>query len=104
MINDSAGSSDKHVWPLSQEYGLLHHVNATHQHAGLQANPGSQRLERLRDLDGQFASWGNDESEEGLYILEESLYDGNRERSRFARARLRQANDILTCVQFIVCS
>ena len=59
------------------------------------ADSRPERLERLGDLDGQLTSWGNNETEERVHVLEQGLYDGDGERARFAGARLRKPNDIL---------
>ena len=59
--------------PLSQSYGLLHHVNASHQGSAPHANGGSQSLELTSNLNGQLSSGGQDQGKERLGLVQKLL-------------------------------
>ena len=95
VVHDAPGGADDDVRPLTQLDGLRHHVDAAHEHGGLDADAGAQRLELLADLDGELARRGEHEREERLGLVQELLQDGQRECAGLAAARLRQTDDVL---------
>ena len=82
MVNHAARSAHDDVRSLAQRNRLCHHVDAPYKHGSLHADPGSERLDLLGDLNGQLSRWGQDERKVRLRLLQELLKDWEGELQR----------------------
>lgn len=75
----------------------MHYFTLETENTGLDADARPERVELLGDLEGQFSGGRQDERVQPLRRRQERLQDGQSERARLPRTRLRQTDDITTC-------
>ena len=94
MVQQSAGRRDDNVGFLSQSNCLLNHIQATEEERAPQRYERAEGFERGGDLGGQFSCRREDEGEQGLGLVEESLEDWEREGGSFSGSRLGNTDDV----------
>lgn len=104
VVHDAPRRAHDDVRPLAERHGLLRHVYAAHKRDALEADAAAERLKLLRDLDRELARGAQHERKKGLHLGEERLNDGYGKGGGFARAGLRECDNVLACMPRLFCS
>lgn len=81
---------------LSKRNRLRNHIQTSNNHGASQRNQRTQRLKGLTDLGCQFSGWGEDEAEQRLRLVEESLENGEGEGGCLSTTGFCQADNVAT--------
>ena len=96
MVHQATRSRNNDMRLLSKRNRLRNHIQTSHNDSASQRNQRSQRLKGLTDLGRQLAGRGENEAEQRLRLVEESLENGEGESSSLSTTGLCEADNVAT--------